>query len=98
MKGLWHHISESNWINFVVVGVVAWYAWTYVQGLKNDLADKDRVIQEQEKRIANARLESEVNAMTAAEIAMYFETRLDNLEKSKRVADAVWKGVRKVEY
>ena len=99
---IWHHVAESNWINFVVVGAVVYAGWLYVNGLRNELSDKTAQIQQQKVALelasTQAKLESEVTAMTISTLAEYVESRLDNIEDSKKVGKANWIGVRKVEY
>lgn len=93
-EGFWHHTTESNWVPYVIIacvcGVVFWM-YTTIQS-------KELIIQDQAAKIANAELASEVSALTMAEIAVYVNNRLDNLEKSKDVANAVFKGERVEKY
>jgi len=98
MRALWHHISESNWINFVLMGLLVYGAWWKYDSMRNELLLKDEVIAKQELRIKNAEVEAELNTKLSSEIASYFEERINNLERSKLLANEVWEGVRKVDY
>jgi hypothetical protein len=98
MRQLWHHIAESNWINFAIVGAVVFYAWMYVQNLKQANELKDAVIAEQTRQIKSAKLQIEVDREAAAVVYADVYERLANMSSSKKVAEEKWHGVRKVSY
>lgn len=83
----WHHVAESNWINFVVAGLIMWY----VYGLMVANGDKDRIIAQQEMQL-------ELNKEAMSVIANDVYNRLDNIDNAKAVQNQIWNGVRKKEY
>jgi large-conductance mechanosensitive channel len=84
MKTIMHHILESNWINFVIAGVIMFLGYQYVENLRTENK--------------NLQLQLEVNRESEAIVYNDIYTRLMNIEETRKVESEVWGGVRTIRY